>query len=39
MGQAADVSEVVAKGRIWLLFPRQDGDWPKMLCLELETKY
>lgn len=39
MGQVADVSEVVAEGRIWLQFPRQDGACPEILCLELGTKY
>ena len=38
-GQVTEVSEVATKGRIWLQFPRQNGDWPEMLYLELETKY
>lgn len=37
--QATGASEVAAEGGIRLQFPRQNGDWPEMLYLKLETKY
>lgn len=37
-GQAAEASEVAAEGRIWLQFPRQNGDWPEMALSKIRNE-